>query len=239
MSPARPPSPSPGDAPPASAYVLQRRVGVQRRVGGLALLVAVALNLLWALTVPVASSTSGSSYLAAVAGRRSLTTVAAVADIGFLAGVAVGALGLAQVVRHRGVVLAQVGALLVVVGNMCFVALAGAQFSYAEAADPAADRTQALALIERVQGNPGFLGVVAVAFTAGTIGLVLLLVALTRDGWAPAWLIAAVVVSSVVGLAVTGVRAGPVLSSLLRSAALLWAAAKLLRPDETVRDAPA
>ncbi len=78
-------------------------------------------------------------------------------------------LGVAHLVKGRRPTLALIGAALVIVGILCLAVVEGVQLVQHQMINPAADREQMVALLQRLEAGIG----VKVVFLAMTLGLLL------------------------------------------------------------------
>ena len=132
-----------------------------------------------------------------------------------------GMLGLIRLLRGRGVTLGQLSAALIVIGAIAISGFLSLSMIETEAVDPAADRTQMFALLERAEDSPAG-AIFLILFIGGlTLGSILLAAGLLLKRAAPIWVPIALLASTVVNSIGGESQVGNVVGFALLAAALI------------------
>lgn len=182
-----------------------------RRMGAALALVAAPLLFIAADVISPAWSDDTAEFIAEVAESPSAQSASGVLFTLGMAVMVAGAIGIAHVIRGRGVVLANIGLALAILGLGVFPAITftGVIDSFAVDTLAAGDYE---ALMDAGEESVGFIVILAIALLGGIISLLLLAIAAGRSGLVP-WWVAAVLVLAVLSLIAGGDSQGLALAS--------------------------
>jgi hypothetical protein len=157
----------------------------RRTALGLCLIAGPLLALVGGLVTPWETADTTAAYLTALAGNPARAQASAVLlYFGYLL-MAVGVFGMMHLLRRRAVVLGHVAGALAVWGWVSLPGMLSVDF-YDLSLARYADREAAIGISDRAGGYAGS-AVMGVPVLLGILGLVLLVVALWRAGFVPAW----------------------------------------------------
>ena len=157
----------------------------RRTALGLCLIAGPLLALVGGLFTPWETADTTAAYLTALADNPARAQASAVLlPFGYLL-MAVGVFGMLHLLRRRAVVLGQVAGALAVWGWVSLPGMLSVDF-YDLSLAAHADREAAIGISDRAGGYVGS-AVMGVPVLLGILGLVLLVVALWRAGFVPAW----------------------------------------------------
>jgi hypothetical protein len=157
----------------------------RRTAVGLCLIAGPLVVLIGGLVAKWEESDTKAAYLQALAESPTRAQISAVLlSFGFLL-TAVGVFGILHLLRHRAVVLGHVSGVLAVWGWVTFPGLLISDF-YDLSLAQWSNRQEAIAISDRAEGYVGS-AVMGIPVLLGTIGLLLLTVALWRARFAPVW----------------------------------------------------
>lgn len=157
----------------------------RRTAFGLCLIAGPLVALIGGLVTPWEESATTAAYLTALGENPARAQASAVLlYFGYLL-MAVGVFGMMHLLRRRAVVLGHVAGVLAVWGWVSLPGLLSVDF-YDLSLSMSADRQEAINISERAGEYPGAT-ILGLPVLAGILGLLLLVVALWRAGFAPLW----------------------------------------------------
>jgi len=157
----------------------------RRTALGLCLIAGPLVALIGGLVTPWEEGDTTAAYLTALAGSPARAQASAVLlYFGYLL-MAIGIFGMIHLLRHRAVVLGHLAGALAIWGWVSLPGLRSVDF-YDLSLSAAADRQAAIAISDRAAGYAGA-SVMGIPVLLGIVGLLLLVVALWRAGFVPAW----------------------------------------------------
>ena len=169
----------------------------RRTVAGLCLIAGPLVVLIGGLVAKWEENDTKAAYLQALAESPTRAQISAVLlSFGFLLNV-VGIFGIIHVLRHRAVVLAHVAGVLAVWGGVTFPGLLISDF-YDLSLAQWSNRQEAIAISDRAEAYVGS-AIMGVPVLLGTIGVLLLGVALWRARFVPVWVPVVLLLGWIIG----------------------------------------
>lgn len=186
----------------------------RRTAFGLCLVAGPIVALVGGLVTPWEETGTTASYLTALSESPARAQASAVLlYFGYLL-MAVGVFGVMRLLRRRSVVLGHVAGALAIWGWVSLPGMLSVDFYHLSLAEHA-DRQEAVAIMDRAGAYAGS-AVLGIPVLVGMLGLVLLVVALWRAGFVPAW------VPAILFAGTAASFAGPVGASSFTVGAAAW-----------------